>query len=832
MQGNVLLSDNGGAQLADFGSAGFASNTLAFTESTTRFGVSLRWAEVISRRLPYADIRGEPAVVTAILHRQHPKRPEDTIPTWSEQGDNLWSLLEACWSWDPDDRPEVALVVELVEPIKSEDLLIKLPETNNNSSSMGLMRDSDAPGVKRRLKRKLKDIEGEAESESEHPNKRPRLETEKPVEIPQAHQHLISRGAALLSYVASRNSQPLNGPFADPASELKYNVNDLKYLLFEIHKLGIDAPEAAQLELLSKQVSGFQQRTRYLFLDRSLWMNPSKIASLDRLEQLAAIGRGLRLRLSELAELERVVARLRFFREVQAANVSGLALDQVEELIVRGQRVDVPPDHQVMVELAREAASGRKWEAYARKWEAYATSLLAQPRPERKELDQPLVSARSVPTLPDVSDKVNRVWVRGREFEDKAEACWRPLQPARAQQPQQPSPLTITLPATLNPSEGPRTFHLDFEMPMATCTADPDAHVAISLAKVNLSEQPTSASGSAPVGSGLLSGVEYDVPGLNDLLSAPLPDIDISFSDYIAGSGEQGTGQTQAGYQVLSADDEDWWHALMDAAFMDVALTSAGVKEQKLVRLVKTSQQWRAHLKGHPTGSRRVRAHRADHQVHQEAGPAKLTRSGRNSPDQALYAQSAPVPVRDLGPTGGIRVWAIARVLAPSADDATSNATDDPAKTEVCVQCRRESRGVGRLALFVQARESMEGVEVPEMQQVPFIISQEGKSYGPAEVRVTYHDDDPEENAKFVDVKACLDNYNWTVIRRVLPPPVGPKITRVELFLFIPGTNRNVEEPEPRPNAYSKSSIESASRQHACESSHNDEGFGCGSESN
>ncbi|KAG8727429.1 hypothetical protein FRC12_022507 [Ceratobasidium sp. 428] len=107
-------------------------------------------------------------------------------------------------------------------------------------------------------------------------------------------------------------------------------------------------------------------------------------------------------------------------------------------------------------------------------------------------------------------------------------------------------------------------------MPMATYTADPDAHVAISFANVNLGEQPASASGSAPVGSGLLSGVEYGVPvpGLNDLLSAPLPDIDVSFPDYGAGSGEQAAGQTQAGYDVLTSDNEDWWHALMDAAFL------------------------------------------------------------------------------------------------------------------------------------------------------------------------------------------------------------------------------------------------------------------------
>ncbi|KAG9102760.1 hypothetical protein FRC06_001212 [Ceratobasidium sp. 370] len=91
---------------------------------------------------------------------------------------------------------------------------------------------------------------------------------------------------------------------------------------------------------------------------------------------------------------------------------------------------------------------------------------------------------------------------------------------------QQSQSLTITLPATLNPSDSdPYTFNLDFDLPMASYTADPDAHVALSFANVNLEEQP--ASTSAPVGSGLLTGVEYGVPGLNAMLSAPLPDIDL-----------------------------------------------------------------------------------------------------------------------------------------------------------------------------------------------------------------------------------------------------------------------------------------------------------------
>ncbi|KAG8782246.1 hypothetical protein FRC12_021034 [Ceratobasidium sp. 428] len=138
--GNVLLSSNGEALLADFGNAALASSPLLFTESTsTRSGLSVRWAapeilqgevpysreadiyalgmtmlEIVSRQPPYAELRRDPAVITAVLNRRHPKRPEGTIPTDSKQGNTLWSLLHTCWSWGPNDRPEAPYVVSAV----------------------------------------------------------------------------------------------------------------------------------------------------------------------------------------------------------------------------------------------------------------------------------------------------------------------------------------------------------------------------------------------------------------------------------------------------------------------------------------------------------------------------------------------------------------------------------------------------------------------------------------------------------------------------------------------------------------------------------------------
>ncbi|CAE6527267.1 unnamed protein product [Rhizoctonia solani] len=108
---------------------------------------------------------------------------------------------------------------------------------------------------------------------------------------------------------------------------------------------------------------------------------------------------------------------------------------------------------------------------------------------------------------------------------------------------QQPSSLTITLPATLNPADQPYTFNLDFDMPMASFAGDPDANVAVSLGGMNLSESSSNPN-----------------VGLNDLLRAPLPDIAVSFPDFVGNANGQGN------FDVLSTENEEWWSALMEVA--------------------------------------------------------------------------------------------------------------------------------------------------------------------------------------------------------------------------------------------------------------------------
>ncbi|EUC54943.1 HMG (high mobility group) box protein [Rhizoctonia solani AG-3 Rhs1AP] len=131
------------------------------------------------------------------------------------------------------------------------------------------------------------------------------------------------------------------------------------------------------------------------------------------------------------------------------------------------------------------------------------------------------------------------------EYQEDPITQWTSISTSPPPQTQPPS-LTITLPATLNPSEQPYTFNLDFDMPMATFAGDPDANVAVSLGGMNLSES---------------SSANPNV-GLNDLLRAPLPDIAVSFPDFVGNADGHGN------FDVLSTENEEWWSALMEAAII------------------------------------------------------------------------------------------------------------------------------------------------------------------------------------------------------------------------------------------------------------------------
>ncbi|KAF8602002.1 kinase-like protein [Ceratobasidium sp. AG-I] len=126
---NVLVSDDRSPMLTNVGGP-FA---LDITKQSTKIvsgGLSIRWAapefldakvdcsfaadvyalgmtilEIITGKVPYSNVRTDPAVVSWVLVRQQPPpRPEDFISSNSEGGNTLWSLLTSCWMNQAEHR--------------------------------------------------------------------------------------------------------------------------------------------------------------------------------------------------------------------------------------------------------------------------------------------------------------------------------------------------------------------------------------------------------------------------------------------------------------------------------------------------------------------------------------------------------------------------------------------------------------------------------------------------------------------------------------------------------------------------------------------------------
>ncbi|KAG8708284.1 hypothetical protein FRC08_018980 [Ceratobasidium sp. 394] len=147
---NVLISSDGIPMITDFGNAVLQQGTLQFTETVKQSGFTPRWTapeilderevkqskeadvyalgmtilEIITGKVPYSHINNIVALIKAIaIKNETPKRSEERIPSNSEHGDALWSLLQSCWKFEPEERPDAAEVAKIMEGITREGLM-------------------------------------------------------------------------------------------------------------------------------------------------------------------------------------------------------------------------------------------------------------------------------------------------------------------------------------------------------------------------------------------------------------------------------------------------------------------------------------------------------------------------------------------------------------------------------------------------------------------------------------------------------------------------------------------------------------------------------------
>ncbi|KXN83033.1 Cytokinesis protein sepH [Leucoagaricus sp. SymC.cos] len=151
---NILISDEGRGLITDFGashittatatSGSLSTTTLRFTAPEMLLGdkkpskefdiwsVGCLFYEVLSRKEPYYEYKYEVQIVAALSRKQPPMRPgtsadnteekddwdDDFDQDWDTIDDQAWNLILKCCTPEPENRPNIATVKELVVDLK------------------------------------------------------------------------------------------------------------------------------------------------------------------------------------------------------------------------------------------------------------------------------------------------------------------------------------------------------------------------------------------------------------------------------------------------------------------------------------------------------------------------------------------------------------------------------------------------------------------------------------------------------------------------------------------------------------------------------------------
>ncbi|KAF8603654.1 kinase-like protein [Ceratobasidium sp. AG-I] len=147
---NVVVSDTGIAKLTDFGCATIKREFPVHFTATESLNYSVRWAapelfmedgssgfetdvyafgmtilEGLTGHVPHKDRADLVVIHTVLVKRQLPTRPNEYIPSQSRKGNDLWAMLERCWSYEPSARPEIYEVRDFMKGIVQDDLSIQ-----------------------------------------------------------------------------------------------------------------------------------------------------------------------------------------------------------------------------------------------------------------------------------------------------------------------------------------------------------------------------------------------------------------------------------------------------------------------------------------------------------------------------------------------------------------------------------------------------------------------------------------------------------------------------------------------------------------------------------
>ncbi|KAG7097398.1 hypothetical protein E1B28_004748 [Marasmius oreades] len=187
-------------------------------------------------------------------------------------------------------------------------------------------------------------------------------------------------------------------------------LSDLYGLLREVERLGFDCPEIANLRSLGQQAERAITRATALLDPAAIQADNDKY--LVDCNSLIVECSSLNLLLHEVSEVEKVVDREQLLSELRDKIGDGYnaTLDEVRQYLARGRACNLPLEHEYMRWLENGERAGGDWETTAR-------SLLAKPVKTIEELDEFMNPPADTPIDPVLSERIDAIRCKGKEFE-------------------------------------------------------------------------------------------------------------------------------------------------------------------------------------------------------------------------------------------------------------------------------------------------------------------------------------------------------------------------------------------------------------------------------
>ncbi|KAG6823627.1 hypothetical protein H0H92_009613 [Tricholoma furcatifolium] len=128
---NILITGSARACIADFGLSSIlpARGGTPHCQAPELFGEAHNMKatdiyafgclayEVFAGKQPFSETLNQSFVMNMVLKGHRPKRPPSISPSWNVWGltDDVWALIEACWTEHPMERPTIDAVIQSLE---------------------------------------------------------------------------------------------------------------------------------------------------------------------------------------------------------------------------------------------------------------------------------------------------------------------------------------------------------------------------------------------------------------------------------------------------------------------------------------------------------------------------------------------------------------------------------------------------------------------------------------------------------------------------------------------------------------------------------------------